>query len=144
MDSFFGIGLPELIFILILAGLVMGPQRIRDVARTLGRLTAQLQGISREFARQLNNELDSLDESGDMKSAMREVRELQQEVKNLRQEMNKVPRSFIQEGKDAVEEGRAVLDGLDPYKPVSRRGEKEENGTGTSLPKAVDVPEDPE
>ena len=144
MDSFFGIGLSELIFILILAGLVMGPHRIRMVARTLGRVTAQLQGISREFARQLNNELDSLDDSGDMKSAMREVRELQQEVKNLRQEMKQVPRSFIQEGKDAVEEGRAVLDGRDSYKPVSRQGEEQENGVGASLPKAINVPEDPE
>jgi Sec-independent protein translocase protein TatA len=145
MDSFFGIGFPELIVILVLAGLVMGPHRIRQVARTLGRWTGQLQLISREFARQLNTELDSLDEGGDMKATMQEMREMQRELKSLRQEINQVPKAFIQDTKDAAEEGRAVLDGKEPtYKPVSRPPEQRENGHPSHLPKAVDVPEDPE
>ncbi len=154
MDSFFGIGFAELIVILVLAGLVMGPHRIRQVARTLGRWTAQLQGISREFARQLNTELDSLDDDGQMKSTMKEMRELQREVKNLRQELNQVPKNFIQESQEsvqsAVDEGKAVLDGREPtYKPVSRRPEEGENGATNPgpkrpLPKAIDVPEDQE
>lgn len=153
MDSFFGIGFAELIVILILAGLVMGPARIRQVARTLGRLTAQLQGISREFARQLNSELDSLDDGGEMKETMREMREMRKELLNLRQELNQVPKSFVQdtqdvvqETKDAVEEGRALVDKKTTYKPVSRPKDDKENGTGTAnhLPKAIDVPEDPE
>lgn len=145
MDSFFGIGFPELIVILVLAGLVMGPKRIRVVARTLGRWTAQLQGISREFARQLNAELDSLDDGDDMKATMQEMREMREELLSLRQELNQVPKAFIQDAKDAAEEGQAVMDGKEPtYKPVSRSEEERENGTGDRLPKAVDVPEDPE
>lgn len=152
MDSFFGIGFAELIVILILAGLVMGPARIRQVARMLGRLTAQLQGISREFARQLNAELDSLDEGGEMKTTMQEVREMRRELQNLRQELNQVPKTFVQDTKDvvqdtkdAVEEGRALVDGQKPaYKPVSRPKEEQENGTASRLPKAIDVPEDQE
>ena len=157
MDSFFGIGFAELIVILVLAGLVMGPHRIREVARFLGKLTAQLQGISREFARQLNSELDSLDDGGDMKATMQEMRELQREVKNLRKELNEVPRAFIQEGqeamdegKKAVEEGKAVLDGrVTTYKPVSRPPEDGENGSSVAtntrpLPKPIEVPEDQE
>lgn len=154
MDSFFGIGFPELMVILILAGLVMGPHRIRQVARTLGRLTAQLQGISREFARQLNTELDSLDDDGQMKATMKEMRDLQREVQSLRKELIDVPKAFIQEGqdvmKDTVDEGKAVLDGRVPtYKPVSRRPEDDENGAATPgasspLPKAIEVPEDQE
>ena len=145
MDSFFGIGFAELIVSLVLAGLVMGPHRIRQVARTLGRLTAQLQGISREFARQLNAELDSLDDGGEVKTTMQEVREMRRELQSLRQELNQVPKAFIQDTKDAVEEGRAVLDGKEPtYKPVSRPKEEQENGRPNHLPKAVDVPEDQE
>jgi len=60
MDSFFGIGAPELILILVIAGLVMGPERIGRTARWLGRTTAQLQGISRSFMRQLNADLDGI------------------------------------------------------------------------------------
>jgi sec-independent protein translocase protein TatB len=149
MDSFFGIGFGELVVILILAGLVMGPQRIRQVARTLGRWTGQLQGISREFARQLNSELDSLDEGGEMKMTMREMREMQREIKTLRHELNQVPKAFIQETKETTknitEEGRAVFEGKEPiYKPVSRPNEKQENGSTGHLPKAIEVPEDSE
>lgn len=145
MDSFFGIGFAELIVILILAGLVMGPARIRQVARTLGRWTAQLQGISREFARQLNAELDSLDDGGEMKETMREMREMREELISLRKELNQVPKAFIQDTKDAVEEGKAVLDGQEPaYKPISRPSKESENGTSDRLPNAVDVPEDQE
>lgn len=145
MDSFFGIGFAELIVILVLAGLVMGPHRIRQVARTLGRWTAQLQGISREFARQLNSELDSLDDGGEMKETMKEMREMREELLNLRKELNQVPKAFIQDTKDAVEEGRAVLDGKEPtYKPVSRPREDRENGSPSHLPNAIDVPEDEE
>lgn len=145
MDSFFGIGFAELIVILVLAGLVMGPQRIRDVARTLGRWTAYLQGISREFARQLNSELDSLDDGGQMKETMREMREMREELLNLRKELNQVPQSFVQDTKDAVDEGRAVLEGKEPtYKPVSRPREERENGSTSRLPNALEVPEDEE
>lgn len=152
MDSFFGIGFAELIVILVLAGLVMGPARIRQVARTLGRLTGQLQSISREFARQLNAELDSLDDGGQMKDTMREMREMRQEILSLRQELNKVPKVFIEDTKDvvdetksAVEEGRAILDAQKTsFKPVSRPKEESENGAVSHLPKAIEVPEDEE
>jgi sec-independent protein translocase protein TatB len=147
MDSFFGIGFAELVVILVLAGLVMGPHRIRQVARTLGRWTGELQKISREFARQLNNELDSLDDGGEMKATVQEMREMRKELLSLRQELNQVPKAFIQDTKDAVDEGRAALgvDGKEPlYKPVSRPREERENGTASHLPNPVDVPEDSE
>ena len=82
MDSFFGIGFPELVFILVLAGLVMGPQRIRQVARTLGRLIGQMQSVSRQFTRQLNAELDALD-SPEFKGAMEDMKALREEVDEL-------------------------------------------------------------
>ncbi len=49
MDSFFGIGLPEFVLILVIAGMVMGPERIVRMARSLGVVTARLQNISRSF-----------------------------------------------------------------------------------------------
>ena len=64
----------------------MGPQRIRQVAFTLGRITAQLQKVSREFTRQLNAELDAL-EGGSLRDTMDDVRQLQKEVDELRREL---------------------------------------------------------
>lgn len=162
MDSFFGIGLPELIIILIIASLIMGPQRIRQVARTLGRVTAQLQAVSRQFARQLNAELDSLDDES-IRGAMQDMRDLQKEVESLRQELNQVPKSLRSEGESVVKEAEEA------FQPTTTNNGKETESDTTqtesnqadqstsdssqterekseepSLPKAIDVPGDPE
>lgn len=162
MDSFFGIGLPELIIILIIASLIMGPQRIRQVARTLGRVTAQLQAVSRQFARQLNAELDSLDDES-IRGAMQDMRDLQKEVESLRQELNQVPKSLRSEGESVVKEAEEA------FQPTTTNNGKETESDSTqtesnqtdqstsdssqmepeksekpSLPKAIDVPGDPE
>jgi Sec-independent protein translocase protein TatA len=161
MDSFFGIGLPELVLILLFAGLVMGPHRIRQIARMLGRITAQLQRVSREFARQLNAELDAID-SGEMKGALRDVRSLQDEVEALRRELSQVPRTFreqgeavIAEGKEIVTEGEAALKGTSTEKtakttPTEKSDVQPEQGSPAEserkpqLPRAIEVPEDPD
>jgi sec-independent protein translocase protein TatB len=87
MDSIFGIGLPEFVLILIIAGMVMGPERIVRSARALGRLTAQLQNISRSFVRQLNAELDSVDKDGQLKDTIDELNQLRRQVADLRNEV---------------------------------------------------------
>lgn len=146
MDSFFGIGLPELVVILILAGLVMGPHRIRQVARTLGYWTAQLQTISRQFARQLNSELDSLD-SGDVKGALQDVRELQREVEALRSELGQASRSVIQQGEETIQEAEETVKGTTSS---NKNGSPEANvdaesgSDETALPRLLEVPDDPE
>ena len=144
MDSFFGIGLPELILILLLAGMVMGPHRIREVARKLGRITAQLQRISREFARQLNAELDTLD-GQEVTDSLSELRQLQDELQALRRELSQAPQSIVNETKNAVAEGRKALS--------SDTGQENENTEAndapatdqkTALPNLLDVPDDPD
>jgi Sec-independent protein translocase protein TatA len=108
MDSFFGVGLPELLLILLLSGIVMGPHRIRQVAHTIGRTTAQLQKVSRQFARQLNAELDALDDDTVRKS-FNDMRELQREVQELRRELGNIPNSLRSQGESLVDETEAAL-----------------------------------
>jgi Sec-independent protein translocase protein TatA len=87
MDSIFGIGLPEFVLIVVIAGMVMGPERIVRTARWLGGVTARLQTISRSFVRQLNAELDSVDETGQLKSTVEELDLLRRQVAELRNEV---------------------------------------------------------
>ena len=47
----FGIGMPELLVILVVALVVLGPQRLPELARTLGKAMA-------EFRRQTNDVLE--------------------------------------------------------------------------------------
>jgi sec-independent protein translocase protein TatB len=63
MDSFFGIGGPELLLILVLATVILGPLRMIQVARGLGRLLRDLRNYSTELMSGLNEELAFLDEA---------------------------------------------------------------------------------
>jgi Sec-independent protein translocase protein TatA len=137
MDSFFGIGLAELLVILLLAGLVMGPQRVRQVARTLGRLTARLQSASRAFMRQLNAELDTVDSTGELKATIKEVRDLRRQVTDLRQEVKSAARSFAQE-EQAVTEGLRAASRQANQAMLAPAAQPESE----SLPRPVEVPGD--
>ena len=56
--DFFGIGVLELAFILVVALLVLGPNRMVDVARTLGKHVRELQRATSELPRLLTLEDD--------------------------------------------------------------------------------------
>lgn len=102
MDSFFGIGAPELILILVIAGMVMGPERIGRTARWLGRTTSQLQGISRSFIRQLNAELDVDGEKDTLKGAWRDMQDLRRQIDDLKGELTAVTGGAFQDGEKAL------------------------------------------
>ena len=140
MNDIFGIGLPELIVILIIAGLFLEPQQIRGIARTLGRFVAQMQGIMLDFRRQINAELDAMN-NAEMKDAIADLRQLQREVEELRRQVN--PQQLIDEGR------RAAAEVERSFKPRSQvppgaAGAPESSQAQAPLPRAVDVPEDPE
>lgn len=143
MDSFFGIGLPELIVILLLAGIIMGPQRIRQVAYTLGRWTAQLQSISRAFARQLNAELDALEDDS-VRDTVRDVRELQQEVETLRRELREGTRALRGQGERVINETKSVVDETRSIAEGGMVATPPAEDERPTLPNAIEVPGDPD
>ena len=49
----FGIGMPELLIILVVALLVLGPKRLPEVARSLGRGLAEFRRASSDLRRSL-------------------------------------------------------------------------------------------
>ena len=54
----FGIGAPELLIILVVALLVLGPRRLPEMARSLGRGMAEFRRASNEFTRTLTAAAD--------------------------------------------------------------------------------------
>lgn len=139
MDSIFGIGAPELLVILIMAGVVMGPQRMYQAARWLGRVTAQLQTISRQFARQLASELEDVDRGGDMKKALDEVKVLRQQIADLKKEVGSVATATAKETENSIGDIRRNL-----QPNLSAQNKQTGNGTAVSLPKPLSVEDDPE
>jgi len=52
----FGIGFPELLMILAIALLVIGPRRLPDIAKALGRAMGEFKRATDEFKQTLNEE----------------------------------------------------------------------------------------
>jgi len=82
MESFFGIGGPELLLILVLATVILGPLRMIQAARQLGRLMRDLRNYYTELTKGLNEELAALSEleasvRDEVNSAMPKPEELQ-------------------------------------------------------------------
>lgn len=143
------IGGAELIFIMILAGIFLGPSRIRDVARWVGRLTVQARNISRQFTQQLEAELDA-DELEDIRGALNDIKSLRKEVDDLRRELVQGPQALIDESNATAASLKKEV--ADLQKDVDRSVKVEQtNGTSddnqiggkTPLPNVVDVEGDP-
>jgi sec-independent protein translocase protein TatB len=152
MDSIFGIGSAELLVILLLAGILMGPQRIRQIAYWLGKVTAQMQIVARGFARQLNAELDAADGQGDLRQTLTEMQDLRRELESLKREVSAGVSQPIRDGRLALEESRHLLENsikppdLDKKASVSPASlpPTAVNGAPPPLPKPLDIVDDPD
>ena len=73
----FGVGFPELVVILAVALIVLGPQRLPEVARMLGRAYGQLRRASEEFQQTIRQDLAALERQEDVnrnKAIAQEIR----------------------------------------------------------------------
>lgn len=76
----FGVGSSELVIILIIALLILGPKEIPKVARTLGRGMRELQRAKDELKKNIEFEDDTISE---IKSDIREtIQETEKEIRN--------------------------------------------------------------
>ncbi len=70
MDSILGIGGNELIVILVLAAIVLGPERIARSAREIGKFVRNVKSYFSSLSSELKAELDVLDELEDFKKTI--------------------------------------------------------------------------
>ena len=64
----FGIGSTELLVILVVALLVLGPKQLPKIAHTLGRAMGEFRRVSTEFQRTLNTEIAIEEETAKAKA----------------------------------------------------------------------------
>ena len=71
----FGIGMPELIVILVIALIVIGPQKLPELARSLGKGLAEFKRATEDFKQSVEDETRDQDEKEtiDREAAAREA-----------------------------------------------------------------------
>lgn len=82
----FGVGPLELLLIAVIIFVVLGPERIPGVMRTLGATIRQVQQSMQKIM---------TTESGEKISIPREVAELQRDLKNLRTDFNQMAQQIL-------------------------------------------------
>lgn len=108
----FGIGMPELILIMIIALIVIGPSKLPDLARALGKGMAEF----RKAAQDIKDSINLDDEVKDAK-------------KDLIDSFGGVEKSFDTEGDyplDSSENKICDTAEVDPSSPVSKTGDPKE------------------
>jgi len=73
MDGFFGIGGNELLVILLLAAIVLGPERLVRSARELGKFIKNVKNYFGALTDELRAELDILDELKEIRDDLKKT-----------------------------------------------------------------------
>ncbi|MGD0115492.1 MAG: twin-arginine translocase TatA/TatE family subunit [Dehalococcoidia bacterium] len=106
--EFFGVGLPELVLILVLTLIVVGPQRLPEVAAQLGKAMRDLRRYT----------------SGINKDLLDAVQELEREYKELKGELRSVSGELLQKaeslGRDLTDVSDEVRRTLKIEEPQAR------------------------
>jgi Tat protein translocase TatB subunit len=99
--DFLGIGLPELILILVVALIVVGPRRLPEVAAQLARFIREFRKYSSDVTREVTDALEDFE---------REYKEIKQEWKEVDESVRKDARAIEGELTGAARDAREGLD----------------------------------
>lgn len=122
--NIFGVGGWELVFVIIIAMVVMGPERVAKHMFTLGRWTRRMMVIYNQARAALRDELMSIDD-GETLEGLKQVRDDIQDLRtsvnprqiasDLNQEVRSTMNSVEQAVQDVADEANNIL----PPKPVA-------------------------
>ncbi len=119
--DFLGIGLPELIIILIVAVVVVGPKRLPEVAVQIARAIRQLRGYATDVTAQMRSEMDEL---------TREYELVRKELREFRQAATRDLNSLSREVDRTVREAPAIIESSAEPEPRKRPSSPREEPPG--------------
>src|SRR3990172_12626553 len=99
--NLFGIGLPEVILIAVLAVIILGPERLPEVAVQLARALRFLRGYATDATSQLRQELGDL---------TKEYEEMRKELHEFRNRVRKAVRSIGEELGRVISDSQPIVE----------------------------------
>jgi sec-independent protein translocase protein TatB len=122
----FDIGFSEIVVIGVVALVVVGPERLPRVARTLGHLLGRMQRYVSEVKADINREIE-LDELRRLQSSMQDAaRDVERSISNELQYVEGEVRQAEQETRKAVESAVSGIDLTAPASPGNAPDKPEE------------------
>jgi sec-independent protein translocase protein TatB len=106
--DFLGIGLPELIIIMLVAVIVVGPKRLPEVAAQLGRVVRQMRGYATDVTSQMRSELDDL---------TKEYEEMRRELEEVKGTARREVGSIVRKLDEATRQPRAIIESSAEERP---------------------------
>lgn len=79
----FGIGLPEMLLIMVVALLIFGPKKLPEIGKSLGKAIRGFQDASKDFETEFKKEVSQLEESVSMKAELEDKKEKVSEEKTI-------------------------------------------------------------
>ena len=138
----FGIGAEELIAVLIIALIVLGPDRLPVLMRTLGRWVRRLRAMSREFREEFAEEFQFLQEELDV--LRREADETRAELADIRRELTDTAEETAAELRGARDEIMGEVESVvstdGPDSPQRPRGGDGSNARADTTVPAAKAP----
>ena len=84
----FGLGIPELMVIFVIALVVFGPKRLPDLGRSVGRAMAEFKKASQEFQDSVKEEMKEVEKTAQVE----EIKTIGQEITHIGREQTVVPK----------------------------------------------------
>jgi TatA/E family protein of Tat protein translocase len=72
----FGLGLPEIIVIFVIALVVFGPKKLPDLGKSIGRAMAEFKKASEDFQESVRSEMKEAEKSVDVKEEIKQIEQL--------------------------------------------------------------------
>lgn len=135
----FGLSFSEIMLIGVVALIVIGPEKLPRVARTVGHLLGRAQRYVNDVKTDIRKEMDAT-EIGDLKNQMQEAAN---SVRSSVEEAGKSWRAPIDEAHDALKEASESIKTLADAAQKSPAQEAENVDQGQPAPAAVAQPEQP-
>jgi len=93
----FGIGMPELVIILVIALIVIGPQKLPDLAKSLGKGLAEFKKATDDFKQSIDTETRSAEEKEHLarlaEAKLKAEAEKAKEAEELKAKVENVPKA---------------------------------------------------